>query len=241
MKIELNVGGNLVRGALENENSDKLLILVHGFAGNMNGPQNIFVNLSKKLQEKNYSVLRFNFRGFSPSEMDSRDMTILTASDDLISVIKFAKSKNYKKIGILGESMGGLVCLNCFNQDVNLMIFWYSEFDCKHTYDSLFTKGKIKELKEKGFVNYSDFNVGKKFLQNIKKINLYNKLPNVNCPVLFLHGDKDEDVPYKQTLKAFKLSNKPKEMHILKNAEHGFEDEQDQAINLTVNFLEKYF
>ncbi len=90
--IEIKVDNQSIRGILENPNSDKLIILVHGFSGNMHGPNNIFDKLSQRLQENGIAVLRFNFRGTKPSDMEQQEMTIESETADLKAAIKFAKS-----------------------------------------------------------------------------------------------------------------------------------------------------
>ncbi len=240
--IEIKVDNQSIRGILENPNSDKLIILVHGFSGNMHGPNNIFDKLSQRLQENGIAVLRFNFRGTKPSDMEQQEMTIESETADLKAAIKFAKSYGFKKIGALGESMGGTVLVNAYELSLAVLIFWYAAFDLIDTaFRELFTKKAQKELAEKGLIEMWDFRIGKKFVEEIKNVKLYDKMKEIHCPILFLHGDSDADVPCEQSKKAFQLANEPKELHIIKGADHCFKNEQDEAIELTLNFLKRYF
>ena len=240
-EINLTVDNQTIKGLLENPDSDKLMILVHGFTGNMQGPRDIFGKLSNALQIKGFAVLRFNFRGTPPSEMDFQDMTVETETEDLKAVIDYAKTR-YEKIGILGESMGGSIVANAIDTTFKAVLFWYTAFDFKDTsFNGYLTEESKKQLKDKGFILESGFKIGKPFIKEISETKLYHKVEEVKCPVLFLHGDEDSDVPSQQSEKAFQLANEPKEIHIIKGARHGFKNEQEEAITLTLRFLQKHF
>ena len=141
-KINIRVNNQTIKGVLENSDSDKLMILVHGFTGDMRGPDNIFEKLSNKLQKKWFAVLRFNFRGTPPSDMDFQDMTVETETEDLKAVINYAKSKGYNQIGILGESMGGSIIAIVINMAFKVVIFWYPAFYFKDTSFKNYCYGK---------------------------------------------------------------------------------------------------
>ena len=240
--INIQVNKQTIKGVLENPTSDKVMILVHGFTGDMQGPDNIFEKLSNKLQEKGFAVLRFNFRGTPPSDMDFQDITVETETEDLKTVINYARSKGYKQVGVLGESMGGSIIVTVTNMAFKVIIFWYPVFDFKETsFKNYLKKGYLKQLEEKRFILESGFKIGKQFINEIPKMELYQKIREIKCPIPFMHGDKDSDVPHQQSKKAFQLSNEPKEIHIIKGAEHCFRNEQGRIIDLTLKFLEKHF
>lgn len=242
--IEIQVNDYKMVGYLENKESEKLIIMLHGFTGNMQGPDNIYDKLSEKLQENGYAVLRFNFRGTPPSQMEFTEMTIESETEDFKEVLDFAKSKGYEKIGVLGESMGGTIALTGYNPGLDVVVFWYPAFDFTEDTltDLLFSEKGQKSLKDNGYIEVWDgFKVGPEFVEENKDFVIYDKIKNVQCPVLFVHGDKDADVPVNQSEKAFELANEPKEIQIIKGADHGFKNEQDEVIELTIQFLKRHF
>lgn len=237
--FSIKVDGQEIAGLIENPGQETLIILIHGFTGNMHGPVNIFDKLSERLQSQGYSVLRFNFRGTPPSEGEFIDMTLDSETKDLEEVMKFAKTLGSEKTGILGESMGGAIIANLPKVGFDFIIFWYSVFefmDC--AFRECFSAESQKLLKERGYLVEDGFKYGEKFINQIPMVNLYDRLSEISCPTLFLHGDSDTDVPIHQSEKAFEIVLAKKEIHILKGADHCFENEQDEAIDLTVNFIE---
>lgn len=240
--IHIKVRGLILKGVLENSEARKLMILVHGFTGDMHGPDNIFEKLSTKLQEHNFAVLRFSFVGTPPSEGDFRDMTVELETEDLREIIIYAQSMGYSQIGLLGESMGGTVVTKAYEETIKTVVFWYSTFNfSKDAFMNYYREGEQNELKAKGYVLTDGYKVGKKFIDQIPTIDVEKETPKIVCPVLFLHGDSDTDVPYRQSVEAFARAHEPKELHLIKGANHCFINEQKEAIGLTVDFLDRYF
>ncbi len=240
--IQIKVRGLNLKGVLENSEARKLMILVHGFTGDMNEQDKISKNLSTKLQEHNFAVLRFSFIGTLPSDGDFRDMTVESETDDLRTVIKHMRSLGYLEIGLLGKSMGGTVVTKAYDESIKAVIFWYSTFNfSKDAFMNYYRETEQKELKEKGYVLTDGYKVGKKFIDQIPTIDVEKETSKMVCPVLFLHGDSDTDVPYGQSVEAFARAHEPKELHLIKGADHCFENEQEDVINLTVDFLDRHF
>ncbi|MBU1104273.1 lysophospholipase [Candidatus Parcubacteria bacterium] len=231
-----------VKGVLENSDAKKLVILVHGFTGDLHGPDNIFEKLSKKLQQLDYAVIRFSFRGTPPSEGEYVDMIVDKQVEDLKKVIEHAKSLGYFNIALLGESMGGSIVAKAYDQFLKAVIFWYPAFDFVDTaFKNYLTDESQRKLVEQGFLLEEGFKVGKQFIDEIPDVNLFNRMGEIKCPILFLHGDKDSEVPYQQSEKAFQIANDLKEIHIIKGADHCFSNEQDEVVDLTAKFLQRFF
>lgn len=240
--ITIKVNNLSVKGIMENPGAKKLVILVHGFTGDLRGPDNLFEKLSKKLQQLDYAVIRFSFRGTPPSEGEYIEMTVNKQVGDLKKVIEHAKSLGHTDIALLGESMGGSIVAKAYDQFLKAVIFWYPAFDFADTsFKNYLTDRSQKKLTEQGYLLEEGFKIGKQFVDEIPSVDLYTKAGEIKCPVLFVHGDKDVDVPYQQSEKAFQIANEPKEIHIIKGADHCFGNEQNKVVDLTAEFLQRFF
>lgn len=241
--VDIKVNNLSVNGIIENSEAEKITILVHGFTGDWHGPQKIFEKLSKRLQQNGYAVLRFNFRGTPPSDGNFENMTVETETEDLNEVIKYLKKLGYTEIGVLGESMGGTIATTAYDPSLKVVIFWYPAFDFSDTdfKELLHSESSKEEYKKQGYILCDGFKVGKQFINECLSVNVFSKLKKIKCPTLILHGDNDKEVPYQQSEKAFQIFNKPKEIHIIKGADHCFLNEQDEVIDLTMNFIQQYF
>lgn len=241
--IEVEVSNESIKGVLENPDSSKLVILVHGFTGDWEGPDGIFLKLSSSLQQAGYAVLRFCFRGTPPSDGDFADMTLASETEDMRAVASYARKLGYSDICLLGESMGGTVVTEVCDEDIKTLVYWYPVFNF---YDSIFTDLFLTDearhkLKTNGSVMCDGFRTGKKFIDQIEAVDVYDKLQSITCPALILHGDSDHEVPHQESEKASRLLAGKTELHIIKGADHCFKYEQNEVIKLTLEFLQKWF
>jgi len=240
-KIELKINLEYVRGVIENPESQDIVVLVHWFTWDWNWPDDIFLKLSKKLQEKWFAVCRFNFRGTWNSDWEFIDMTVKQEIEDLKNIIRFLESKKYTSIKLLWESMWWTVIwwLNNF-QNIDAIIFWYTAFDLFNTdlKELLLSEKWNNEYIKEWFIMCDWFKVWWKFIKEFTNINIYNNLKNIFSPVLFLHWDNDKEVLYTQSAKAYKeISSNNKKLTIIEWADHCFLNEQDLVIEETLLFL----
>jgi len=229
-------------GVIDNPNAHKIIILVHGFTWSLNGPDSLFEELSIELQTLGYAVCRFNCIGTPPSEWVFQEMTLQSEADDTNAVLSYIKDLGYENISLLWESMWWSIIALLNTKWIKNVIFWYSAFDfIDSDFKDFLTHTSSKELERNGFLMCAWYKVGKTFIQEIPNIVLYNRLQYITCPVLFLHWDSDDDVPYTQSQKAFDLvTHKQKDLVIVEWAGHCFPDQKERAILETIGFLKKY-
>ncbi len=244
MNKEFQIENNsiVIRGVIENSESRKLVILAHGFTGDLNGPDDLFKKLSEILQDLDYTVLRFSFWGTKPSSGEFEDMTVISETSDLEKIVAYANNLGYKEIWLLGESLWWTIIANAYCKSLKFMIFWYSAFELNDTdlNDIFLNPSAKKELSAKWYVSFKNYKVWKDFISEIPKLSVYNKLNEISCPVLLVHGDSDIEVPLAQSEKAYSLLVGKKELKIIHWAWHCFRNEHEEAIEITTNFIKKY-
>lgn len=101
-----------------------LVVCCHGFTGNKVGYNHITLNLANYLEERDFSVLRFDFLGSGDSEGNFATDTIVSGwRQDLINVLNWVKTKQefyHSPIILYGHSLGGLVVLS--HEDVKRQV-----------------------------------------------------------------------------------------------------------------------
>lgn len=112
----LHVGQILVNYILSNSVRSKLVILTHGYT---EGASSAFISyLSDRLREMNVSVVSFDFSYLKKKKEPSSDF--IEELDELEAVINYCKKVlKYKKIFIVGKSMGGIIALMLGNRISN--------------------------------------------------------------------------------------------------------------------------
>lgn len=110
--IALQRGGITLRGCLEKktEGTCPLVLMLHGFSGDMSLYPSLFQHLSDELTARGYATLRFDFNGHGKSEGCFSDMTVWNEMEDAAAFLQYACQLDFvTDIYVLGHSQGGVV------------------------------------------------------------------------------------------------------------------------------------
>jgi alpha-beta hydrolase superfamily lysophospholipase len=231
--------------------TDKIVILCHGITADKD-ESGILVRLADVLVHNGSSSFRFDFRGHGESGGKQEEMTLSGEMLDLTTVFIWVKKQGYKKIGLLGTSFaGGIASLfSSFYQDqISSLVLWNPSLDySQYLYPKSpwkikhFGEQKFAEALKRGYmeIGESKFKFGIKLFNEVRFLKPYEELKKFKKPVLFIHGDKDSYVPYRDSLKYSNLIGA--KLITIKGAEHGFHDKKEwerETIGETVNFFKK--
>jgi pimeloyl-ACP methyl ester carboxylesterase len=226
--------------------SDKIVILAHGFT-NDKSSNGRFDLLSKALNESDYDALAIDFSG--SGESDDAALTLENQVDDLKQAVDFVVSKGYSKIAFFGNSFGSVSCLMNYEDRINTMVLTGALTDKMHyKWHEYFTKEQMKSLEENGYFFTDDQRPNKITCQTLKdyeSINQVSLLSGVNCPVLLIHGNNEEDLEeimlLERSARGMEFLSKDSRLEIIEDGKHGLRLKWHAVIDLTVNWLEKYF
>ncbi|MFH1247340.1 MAG: prolyl oligopeptidase family serine peptidase, partial [Candidatus Micrarchaeota archaeon] len=59
------------------------------------------------------------------------------------------------------------------------------------------------------------------------------------CPILFIHGSKDDRIPVSEMEAYFANANEPKEKVIIEGADHGMRSKREEMYKIAVAWFEK--
>ena len=175
----------------------KTIIFFHGNAGNLRN-RNYKLN---ELSKFDVNFLIVAYRGFSGNQGKPSEQGLY---EDAKSTLNWLKIKGVKEKNIIlyGESLGTAVAIEIAqNKDLAGIIL-----------ESPFTS--MVELAQK----YYPF-IPVRFLLK-DKYETIKKLPNINSPLLVLHGRLDSIVPFSMSEELFKKANKPKFKYFIDNDDH---------------------
>jgi pimeloyl-ACP methyl ester carboxylesterase len=217
----------------------------HGFTGDKS-EWGRFDKVAEALNQSGFNVLTFDFSGSGESDDDS--LTVDKQIDDLNSAIKFVKSKDYKRIGLFGHSLGGLISLRCYTSEIVTMVLWAPVTNkVKYTWDKRYSKEQLQELRETGYITkIRDVGVRRKIiideqmLKDRETVDQKDLLKNIDCPILIIHGKKDESVPYSDSEEAIKLLSSNSKLELVDEAGHGFYEHMDIIIKLSKDWFENH-
>jgi dienelactone hydrolase len=257
-KLYFENEGQQIEGFLHlpDNTTQSLVILVHGFTGSRDGPDGIFIKLAEDLVSKSFAVLRFNFRFTTENWSEFHNMTISGEVSDLKLIIN-EMSKEYGKIGLVGESMGGTISVLSYDEKVKCLVLWYpgiflNETELKSRTE---TREAKDELEKTGFVTLEKestgekFRIGKKFIEEREQTDIVPYAKRISCPILLIHGDSDTTVPFDQSERLLKILKGSKKLEKIIDANHAWWNKDDTAINpkaqeqsvgLTVEWIDKW-
>lgn len=163
-----------------------LVILVHGWSGNLLGVWNsFFVKAARALTKKGFAVLRFDFRGSGNSEGEFVNQTIGSMLLDLKNVIdQISKHEaiNGNKIALIGHSQGGYISILHTSKDrrIKAVVLWMGR-----TADlrDFWSKTTFEDMKRKGYAIWDEYKVlNKKYVADSAKYNSESALKKLKCP-----------------------------------------------------------
>ena len=234
-----NSRGLKLVGVLEPAKTDKIVIMAHGFTSNKDRPK--FVKTTEKLCAAGFAVLRFDFTG--SGESDKEVITVASQVDDLKSMINFAREKGYSKIGLLGSSLGGIDCILAYDKDIKAIVLLAPLTAAKTPDELKDPKNRQKLLQEGYFIvtnRDKEFRIEKEYLQERESIKQEQILSVIKCPVLIIHGDKDDVVPLEHSKNAMKYLPQNSKLEIFKDGSHRLEEDLEKLSSMSTEWFKEH-
>lgn len=213
------------------------IVIIPGFTGYPE--EKTFQDLGETLTAKGHKVIKLAW----PYLPDELDKYCFTATIEHASEI--LKDIDNESLIILGFSMGGIIATFLATKfkplKLGLIVCPYqagSEDDLA---------GKYNEWKLSGKRELTSSRFGKlvmpfSFIEDAQKYNALDLISEVNCPKLFIAGEKDTKVPLHVSKKLFEKAREPKIWHQLADMEHKYQYQPEvlpKVNELIVNFCEE--
>lgn len=250
----LSQGKKLEVSLYPNEENDVLVLLVHGFSGGSSNP--LYLKLCESLQ-KDYPVLRFDFRGQGESEGEFFESSISLELEDLGVITNYARSElGYQKYILLAHSFGAVIAQLYAQRDSNVqgIISLSGEGDLQKAITYEFDETQMKSFKEEGRALYENWTydgekqwLGVQFLEDMKAYSNTEAVKNLVIPQLFIHGTEDDVIPHKASEEMFHLSTaKYKELVLMPDVDHMYgvyteASSLDDLLNVIRQWLDKNY
>ena len=242
IKFKNRRGLNL-SGILLNEESDKSVIITHGFGRNKYMP--LYRELSEDLAYNGYKVLLFDFSGNGGSEGNFSDITYSDYVDDTYLAVEFLKPIS-TTIYYIGHSMdanlgviyqalyGGLDKLVLLAPGFNISKLPNNKWNQLNTYGFL---PVIRYLYESGKHVPKHDKLPKSYYIDRMRFN-YNQLEKlIKNPMLILIGQEDEIIDSKSIMDFFNNLKCEKYLDFLEGEDHGFHHSDKKILNKILNFF----
>ena len=216
------------------------VILCHGMESNKESDKLIL--LSRALAERGLLALRFDFACAGPGKFE--EITYSGEVDDLSTAFAFMRDRHPGKIALLGSSMGGTVALlfAARHADVATVVTIAAPVHPERFTSRLLTLAQVQQWRKTGYTFYHGQRINVSLLHDLEKINVPEAVKKINCPVLILHGDRDDVVPVEEAHDLYRYLPGIKELSILDGADHRLSDPalMDRALSETIEWFCKH-
>ncbi|MGD9142924.1 MAG: alpha/beta hydrolase [Dehalococcoidia bacterium] len=202
------------------ENSEAIIILVHGGESNREDSGIGLLSIAKDLVDNDYSVLMFDMRGHGGSDGD-RISIGYHERKDVLGAVDFAEERGFEKIGILSFSMGGAASLLAAAEE--------EAIDCLVADSSFADMAGImkREFAERSplpafFLDPILYMIKIMYGVDFKAVKPYEAVPDIAPrPILFIHGEEDDFVPIDHAHRLYEASENPDDfLWIVPGADH---------------------
>ncbi len=215
-----------IRGILSgNLDTPRLAFLcLHGGpGGDLNGNTNIFNDLARLAASLECCTLQYSVFGADPSDGLPADISISSQLDDMYAAIRFLRTKVACPIDLVGESAGATIVSQSWPEDISGYVMLWPAFDLADTDLKPYLSGKWKDVADQnGFVNDNGVILGKMLINEINDRDFSKSFELPDKPVFIAHGQKDNEVPYYQSLRAIPTAKGPLTFVSHPEAMHGF-------------------
>ena len=191
--------------------------------------------------EKSYlDVARFfSSRGF-PSVVF--DFTGTGKSKESFSLIKWLEdleevANEFERVSILGFSMGGAVALSFAEAEriVTVASPCSAEMFTEDALEKIYANARLKSTL-RGLKDFENFK--KQFIEEFYSIEPIKSVENLKCPLMFVHGTKDDVVPFYCSEELYKRAKGRKKFLIVKNGDH-FLRRNERVLEKIAEWLKK--
>lgn len=179
------------------------IILIHGMLKNKN--HFLMARAADKLIKSGFTVLNIDLTGHGESGGKLTEATISQWINDIKKLIDFLYSRNVKKVGLLGYSLGGASVLltSCVDTRINAIVLYapvghpdrLSERFNKNIINQMMEQNKTYLKKDASF----DAEGYKKWLTDMHQHDVIEKSKLVHQPTLIIHGAIDIVVPAEES------------------------------------------
>lgn len=203
---------------IPNSNLNKCIILCHGITVNIN----YSVKYIKPFYNRGFSIFMYDHRNHGLSGGDYTSMGYFEKFDlKTCANYIFNKLGDDISLGVLGESMGAATVLQYCSIDKRID---FCIEDCGYSDVFDLFRHRLKEDYKINFIPLlyiADILMKFKYSWNFKSASPITFIKDIDIPILFIHGDKDDYVP---TYMVYDLFNSKttgiRDIYIAKDAKH---------------------
>ena len=195
--------------------TDKYMILTHGFTDNHYGA----LKYAKMYLDYGFNLVIYDLRGHGANKRTFVTYAI-RESRDVMAVVADTRRRygNIRVLGLHGESLGAASTAMCmkYKPQVN-----FGVCDCGFADIENVIKGSVESMHLPGFCYYlAALGAVIRYHYSFGKMRPIDALSENTVPMLFIHGDADQLIPYQNSERMAAKTAGDSEVHLIPGATH---------------------
>ena len=215
IQVKTEDGLELSHFFFEGKKNLPLILYFHGNAGGINERAYKF----DFLIERGYSVLFFEYRGYSKNPGSPSEKAFLKDAHHIFKWLKETKNRPPEEIILFGESIGSCVSIAAA---------------AEHPVKGIILEGAPSSVREVGQYHYPFLPVRLLLRDTWDSM---KRIKNVRSPFLFIHSKNDKIVPFKFGKKLFDAAVSAKKAHWLEVTGHMDNLDDPKARQAVIDFI----
>ena len=209
--------------------NSKGVVLCHGLFGFKDSVTNRV--LSRLLNERGLTTLRFDYFGHGASEGTLQDLLLTTLIGQTEAAIDVLRAQGIVEVGLLGSSFGGLVAVlvAARMRSLKALALRCPLADFPDLLRQRYGRVAVELWRRIGTVPPSIGNVPfhSRFYDDCTQYDAYKAATHVAAPTLIVHGGQDELVPLPQVQRIYHSLRAEKHLELIPSADHRFSRQAD--------------
>ncbi|MCR5301144.1 MAG: lysophospholipase [Lachnospiraceae bacterium] len=218
-----------------------LVIVVHGYTGDME--EEHIVKTAETVTEAGFAALRVEMYGHGKSDGNFKDHTLYKWVSNMLTVVEHARSLDFvTDLYLCGHSQGGLLvmliagmCPDRLKAIIPMSPAWMIP-EYARSGEILGTKVDPVNIPDEFYQEDVNLLSGN-YIRVAQTIHVEDEIARYNKPVLIIHGDMDEAVPYEYGKKAAEMYKNAK-LITIKGDNHCYNHHLDLVTSAVKEFLE---
>lgn len=181
------------------------VVMLHGTGSNKNEAGNGYDVAAPMMAKAGIATIRIDFMGNGDSTASYKDYNYTSANIDAKAAADYMAKLDVidaNKLAVMGWSQGGtnaLLAAAAYPGTFKAVVTWAGALDLTTMFDNFnaaYETAKTTGSYEMTFDWRDSLPVGERWFKEVKETKVLDKIKGLKAPVLSIHGDKDDTVPF---------------------------------------------